>query len=88
VRCWEWMGLIKLGDRGQAYNTSWQNDSETHNEEKSLVLILMNFAKERLKVSADRCVSVYIVDMLYLHGEGDNKGRNENEQLIIIEANR
>ena len=43
----------------------------------------MNFAKERLKVRAGRCVSVYIVDMLYLHGEGD-KERNENEQLIII----
>ena len=58
---------MKLGDRGQAYNTSGKNDSETH-KEKSLVLILMNFAKERLKVNADRCASVYIVGMLYLHG--------------------
>lgn len=72
---------MKLGDRGQ-YDTSRQNDSETHNEEKSLVLILMNFAKERLKGSAGRCVSVYIVGMLYLHEEG-NKKRNENEQIII-----
>jgi hypothetical protein len=80
VRSWEWrVGLIRLGDRGQACNTSRQNGSETHSEEKSLVLILMNFAKERLKVSAGRCVSVYIVGMLYLHGEGD-KERNENEQ--------
>jgi hypothetical protein len=45
----------------------------------------MNFAKERLKVSAGRCVSVYVVGMLYLHGEGD-KERNENEQTIIVEA--
>jgi hypothetical protein len=80
VRCWEWrVGLIKLGDRGQAYNTSRQNDSDTHNEEKSLVLqLLMNFAKERLKVSASRCVSVYIVDMSYLHGEGIRKGMRMN----------
>lgn len=85
VRSWEWrVGLIKLEDRGQAYYTSRKNDSETHNEEKSLFLILMNFAKERLKASAGRCVSVYIVDMLYLHG-GD-KERNENKQTIIIEA--
>ena len=68
MRSWEWkVGLIRLGDRGQ-YNTSRQNNSETHNEEK----ILMNFAKERLKVSTGRCVSVYIVGMLYLH-EGDKR---------------
>jgi hypothetical protein len=59
VRSWGWKeGLKKLGDRGQAYNTSRQNDSATDNEEKSLILILMNFAKERLKVSAGRCESV------------------------------
>lgn len=40
----------------------------------------MNFAKERLKVSAGRWVSVYIVGM-----EGD-KERKENEQTIIIEV--
>ena len=83
MRSWEWRGLIRLGDRGQAYNTNRQSDSETNNEEKSFVLILMNFAKERLKVSAGRCVSVYIVGMLYLHGEGD-KETNGNEQPIII----
>ena len=64
------MGLLRLGDRCQAYNTSRKNDSGTHNEEKSLVFLLMNFAKERLKVSAGRCVSVYMVGMVYLHGEG------------------
>jgi hypothetical protein len=87
VRSWEWkVGLIILGNRGQVlYTTSQKNESETHNDEKSLFLILMNFAKERLKVSAGRCVSVYIVGMLYLHGEGD-KERNEDEQTIIIEA--
>ena len=57
MRSWGWK-KEKLGDRGQAYNTSRQNDSETDNEEKSLILILMNFAKERLKVSAGRCESV------------------------------
>ena len=77
---WEWrVGLIKLGDRGQAYNTSRQDDSETHNEEKSLaLLLLMNFAKERLKVNTGRCVSVDIMGILYLHGEGDKK-INKNE---------
>ena len=88
MRFWEWrVGLIKLEDRGQAYITSQQNGSETHNEENSLFLILINFAKERLKVTAGRCVSVYIVGMLYLHGEGD-KERNKNEQTIIIEAKK
>lgn len=88
MRSWEWrVGLIKLEDRGQAYNTSQKNGSETHNEENSLFLKLINFAKERLKVTAGRCVSVYIVGMLYLHGEGD-KERNKNEQTIIIEAKR
>jgi hypothetical protein len=57
----------------------YKSAERTHSEEKSLVLILMIFAKERLKVSAGRCVSVYTVGMLYLHGEGD-KERNENEQ--------
>ena len=76
--------LEKTWGSRSGIHTSQQNDTETHNEEKSLVLILMNFAKERLKASAGRCVSVYIVDMLYLHG-GD-KERNENKQTIIIEA--
>ena len=75
-------GLDKTWRSRSGIQYKRQNDSETYNEEKTLFLTL---AKERIKVSAGRCVSVYIVDMLYLHGEGDKK-RKENEQTVIIEA--
>lgn len=82
MRSREWGVGLKTGVR--AYHTSQKDDNETHNEEKSLVLvILMNFAKERLKVSADRCVSVYIAGMLYLHGEGIRKEMKMKKQIII-----